>query len=95
MGNRKVLEKYDCEYLREAAIRVTRITTGREPHVKKPIYGERALDLSFDFGGIAGGIESEMDAGDDLDLANFFNEVAPIRISTLSSLRMIVDRYLL
>ena len=54
MGNRKILEKYDCEYLREAAIQVTKITTGREPHVKKPIYGERALDLSFDFGGIAG-----------------------------------------
>ena len=33
-----------------------------------------------------------MDAGDDLDLANFFNEVAPMRISTLSSERMIVER---
>ena len=87
MGNTKVLKKYDCTYLREAAIEVTKICTGSKPHIKKPIYGERALDLSFDFTGIAGGL-----GGNDFDVADFFNEDTPIRISTLSSERMIVER---
>ena len=45
MGNTKVLKKYDCTYLRDAAIEVTKICTGNEPHIKKPIYGERALEI--------------------------------------------------
>ena len=57
-----------------------------------PIYGERALDLSFDFAGISGGIDGEMNKGHDINLAEFFNEDAPLRISTLSSERMIVER---
>jgi len=91
-GNKKVRERYDCQYLRNAAIEVSKITTGRPPHEKKPVYGERALDISFDFGGIAGGRPSSMDAGDDFDIADFFEEEAPIRISTLSSEGMIVER---
>ena len=63
MGNTKILERYECDYLRDAAIAVTKITTGREPAPMKPIYGERALDVSFDFGGIAGGQRWSMDAG--------------------------------
>ena len=58
-GNEHVRERYDCQYLRNAAIEVTKITTGKEPHPKKPIYGERALDISFDFSGIAGGRPSK------------------------------------
>ena len=92
MGNTKVLKKYDCTYLRDAAIEVTKICTGSEPHIKKPIYGERALDLSFDFTGIAGGLGGELVVDNDLNLADFFNEDTPIRISTLSSERMIVER---
>ena len=63
MGNTKVLDRYECDYLRDAAIAVTKITTGREPAPLKPIYGERALDVAFDFGGIAGGQRWSMDAG--------------------------------
>jgi len=95
MGNTKILERYECDYLRDAAIAVTKITTGREPAPMKPIYGERALDVSFDFGGIAGGQRWSMDAGDDMTeeaLAAFFQADAPMRISTLSSERMIVQR---
>ena len=33
-----------------------------------------------------------MDAGDDFDIAEFFEEEAPIRISTLSSEKMIAER---
>jgi isopropylmalate/homocitrate/citramalate synthase len=48
LGNKKVLKKYNCTYLRKAAINVTRITTGIDPHIKQPIYGGRALDFVFD-----------------------------------------------
>ncbi|XP_064402397.1 uncharacterized protein LOC135348149 [Halichondria panicea] len=57
MGNKKVLERYNCTYLRKAAISVTNSTNGSDPHPKQVVYGERALDMSFDFGGIAGGRE--------------------------------------
>ena len=90
MGNVNVLEKYNCTALRESAQRVAEITTGQKPHHKKPVYGERALDLTFDFSGIAGGQLESLTF--DFDMANFFGEQAPIRISTLSSEKMIVDR---
>ena len=77
LGNKKVLKKYNCEYLRECAIKVTRITTGTEPHIKQPIYGERALDFVF-------GLDP-----DEFDLASFFNEEPVIRITTMASSEMI------
>ena len=88
MGNKHVLENYNCTYLRTAAINVTEITTGSPPHPKQVIYGERSLDMSFDFGGIAGG---HVDAGD-FDMAAFFGVKPPKRISTLASTSMIRDR---
>ncbi|KAL9952350.1 hypothetical protein ACROYT_G039593 [Oculina patagonica] len=88
MGNTKVQERYNCTLLRDAASNVTKITTGLPPHPKQVIYGKRALDLAFDFGSIAGGTVGETD----FDLAEFFGEEAPVRISTLSSERMIRER---
>ena len=85
MGNTKVLKRYNCTYLRDAAIAVTRITTGLPPQPRQCMYGERALDTVFDFGGIAGGRTKR----NSFDLANFFGEVHPIRISTLSSTDML------
>ncbi|XP_078350918.1 uncharacterized protein LOC144635713 isoform X1 [Oculina patagonica] len=88
MGNTKVQKSYNCTQLRNAASNVTKITTGLPPHPKQVIYGERALDLAFDFGSIAGGTVGESD----FDLAEFFGEQAPIRISTLYSGDMICGR---
>lgn len=88
MGNEKVLKQYNCNKLRDAASNVTKITTGLPPHPKQVIYGDRALDLAFDFGGIAGGTVGETD----FDLAEFFGEEAPVRISTLASEDMILER---
>ena len=88
MGNKRVLENYNCAYLRTAAINVTEITTGSLPHPKQVVYGERSLDLSFDLGGIAGG---RVDQGD-FDMATFFGVQPPKRISTLASINMIRDR---
>ena len=90
MGNTKVQERYNCTRLRDAALNVTEITTGMPPHPKQVIVGERALDLAFDFGSIAGGTVGETD----FDLAEFFGKEAPVRISTSSSDRMILKRLL-
>ena len=40
LGNAKILEKYNCVQLRNAAKEVTRITTGKPPHPKQVLYGE-------------------------------------------------------
>ena len=88
MGNKKVLKKYNCVYLRTAAINITKITTGREPHPNQIVYGERAFDLSFDLGGIGGGRLAD----GEFDMAAFFGEERPIRITTVSSPAMIQQR---
>ena len=90
LGNTKVAAKYNLTQFRDAAIYVTKVTTGGLPHHKKPIYGERALDIAFGFGGIGGG--TFRGSMQDFDLAEFFGQEAPIRISTLSDPQMIVDR---
>ena len=85
MGNKKVLKRYKCTYLREAAKNITNFTTGTDPHPKQIVYGDRAMDMVFDLEGIAGG-------KDDFNLGEFFNIPCPVRISTLSSAEMIVKR---
>ena len=78
LGNKKVLKKYNCQYLRKAAINVTKITTGVSPHEKQPIYGTRALDFVYDVN------------PEDFDLAEFFGEEAPVRITTMATPEMIL-----
>ena len=83
LGNTKVLEKYDCINLRSAAINVTKITTGKKPHPKQVLYGERALDMIFDFP--FGVVRA-------FDMATFFGVKPVNRMSTLASKEMIKDR---
>ncbi|XP_038049048.1 uncharacterized protein LOC119722788 isoform X1 [Patiria miniata] len=80
LGNKKVLEKYNCTYLRKAAINVTKITTGSAPHRKQPVFGPRATDFVFDL------------KPEEFDLASFFGEKAPVRITTMASKEMIQQR---
>ena len=87
MGNKTVLENYNCAYLRTAARNITIFTTGKDVHPKQVVYGERALDVAFSFGGIAGGVVAQ----DEFDMANFFGEKRLIRVGTLTSLPMIVQ----
>ena len=56
LGNKKVLQKYNCTNVRNAAKKITQITTGRDPHPKQVIYGEQALDLVFGALGIWGSL---------------------------------------
>ena len=80
LGNKKVLKKYNCTYLRKAAIAITTITTTKLPHPKQVVYGERAVDLVFGFLGVG-----------DFDLAEFFGVETPNRISSLATEDMIMD----
>ena len=52
LGNKKVLETYSCKEVRKAAIAVTKFTTGKPPHPRQVVYGERALDLAFGSRGV-------------------------------------------
>ena len=81
LGNKKVLETYNCKEVRKAAIAVTKLTTGKPPHPKQVVYGERALDLVFGFLGVG-----------DFNLGDFFGEKTINRITTLATHEMIRDR---
>ena len=87
LGNKKVLKKYNCTYLRTAAIEVTKITTGLAPHPRQCVYGGRALDYVFEVDRIDGGLPENRF----LDLAYFFEEERPIRVSTLSTHDMMLQ----
>jgi len=80
LGNKKVLERYNCKYLRTAAIHVTKITTGREPHSRQIVFGPRALDAVFTIDGLG------------FNLAEFFEERAPMRMSTMANAEMIQEK---
>ena len=87
LGNKKVLEKYNCTYLRTAAIEVTKITTGVAPHLRQCLYGARALDYVFD----VGAVEGDLPQNRFFDIAYFFGVDQPIRISTLSTHDMMLQ----
>ena len=89
MGNKKVMEKYNCVYMRQAAINVTKITTGLPPPPRQPIYGERALDTVFDMQSSKGCGPGE---DEEFSLAEFYGVKAPIRITSVASYQMIVDK---
>ena len=79
-GNTKILKRYDCAQMRQAAREVTRITTGKYPHPRQVLYGDRALDMVFGF---------PVQVVRSFDLATFFGVTPVNRISTLASPEMI------
>ena len=80
LGNKKVLETYNCKEFRKAAIRVTEVTTGKLPHPKQVVYGARAVDLVFGVLGVG-----------DFNLGDFFGETTVNRITTIATPEMIHD----
>ncbi|XP_071957012.1 uncharacterized protein [Antedon mediterranea] len=84
LGNTKVLKQYNCEYLRKAAINVTKAVTGKKPNPKQPIYGERATDLVFGF------IFSDPTAQGGFNMAKFFGIEQEVRISNMANADMIL-----
>jgi Ca2+-binding EF-hand superfamily protein len=86
LGNEHVLKQYNCVELRRAAQEVTRITTANEPHPKQPVYGERALDIVFD------GMMGSNPDDEGFCMATFFGQKPLMRMTTLASPRMVVER---
>ncbi|KAK3729206.1 hypothetical protein QZH41_002773 [Actinostola sp. cb2023] len=85
LGNKRVLKQYNCTNLREAAYSVTMITTGKPPHPKQVIYGERALDMVF-------GMPNLEPDKKDFSMTEFFGQEPVMRMSTMASPGMIVTR---
>ena len=79
-GNSKIIDKYNCTYLREAAINVTKITTKSLPHAKQIVYGERATDLVIGVLGIG------------FDIGKYFGIKYESRITTIATPEMIINR---
>lgn len=84
LGNKKVLKKFNCTALREAAQEVCRVTTGYEANPLQVVYGERALDMVF-------GMPTKPGINE-FDMAKFFGEKPLMRMTTLASPEMIVTR---
>jgi len=84
LGNTKVQETYNCQYLRKAARSCTKITTGAKALPKQPIYGDRALDLVFGF------LFSDPTQQGGFDLAEFFGMKKEVRISNMANADMIL-----
>lgn len=83
LGNKKVLKTYNCKEFRRAAVKVTSVTTGKAPHPRQVVYGERAVDIVFG--------ESGMGGGEGFNMAEFFEEQKVRRISTLATEEMVKD----
>ena len=85
LGNKKVLDQYNCTTLREVPQEITRITTGVEPYDRQVVYGERALDMVF-------GMPNFTPSKKEFDMATFFGEKHIMRMTTLASPKMVADR---
>jgi hypothetical protein len=93
LGNKDVLERYNCQNFAHAARTIEFETTCKPCAPRQTIYGPRAIEAVFDFGAIAGGGLTNMDMDGDgdidevdrFDLSRFFGfDKAPARISALS-----------
>ena len=82
LGNQYVQRKFNFPKLRQAAIKITEVSTNLPPHASQEIYGARALDLVFDAGG----------STDAFNPAALFNEQPPIRVSTFTTSEMFIVR---
>jgi len=85
LGNSKVLEKYNCKALRDAAIKLTEIVTGDVPPPKTVVVGERAMDRVFGFP------QFDPEVMEGFSLQEFFGEEPTIRITTMASNKMIKE----
>ncbi|XP_071955096.1 uncharacterized protein [Antedon mediterranea] len=84
LGNKTVMEQYNCPYVRQAAINVTKAVTGMKPNPKQPIYGDRATDLVYGF------IFSDPTANGGFDMAEFLGVEREVRITTMANEEMIL-----
>jgi len=77
LGNKKVLKKFNCKMLRDAAINVTKITTGVPPLGRQVVYGSRAIEFVVNLN------------DEEFDMAGFYGEKRVVRMSTLATAEMV------
>ena len=90
LGNTAVQKQYNCKYLRDAAIRVTEITTGAPPDAKQPIYGDRALDMLF--GSLVAAMDDDPTVCNGFEMAEFLGLKRTIRVTPMASGDMIITK---
>lgn len=99
LGNEHVGRKFKTRNLAKAAVEVTWQTTGRKPDSRQVVYGPRAVEVVFDFRIGGGAVAFDTDGDGDVDevdkfsLAKLFGlPKPPVRITTLASNRLILER---
>ena len=88
LGNTAVQKQFNCKYLRDAAIKVTEIVTGKAPNPCTPLYGVRALDMLF--GGTFSARKVDPTVCEGFDMAEFLGVKRVVRITPMASGEMIV-----
>lgn len=102
LGNKYVTRRWNMKCIAEAARAVTRLTTGKRIHDRQLVYGPRAIEAVFSFGGLAGGVKDmsfDRDGDGDIDEIDHFSladmlgiEDPPVRLHILSSPQQFADR---
>jgi len=96
LGNTDIVTRYQTQELADSARAITRAVTNRPAPERQIVYGPRAIEAVFGFGGIAGGTDANLDLDGDgvtdhFSLAKFLGiPEPPIRVSTLASADMVV-----
>lgn len=97
LANKDVVERYNTRVLAEAARKVTERVSNKPVAERQIVYGPRAIEAVFGFGGIAGGAnELDFDGDGKIDhfsLAEFLGvDDPPVRITTLASPELVLKR---
>lgn len=82
-GNAWVSKDFNMQEMRKAAIEVTRIITGADPHPQTEVYGARAMDKLWAADGMG---------TSDFSLAALFKEPEIVRMSTFTTPEMVQAR---
>ena len=90
MGNANARKRFDLAKMRAAAIEMTVICTGSEPHPSTELYGARALDIFFPGGGMGG------DGDESFNILELMRVPVKTRVSSLANPAMLtaaLDEY--
>eukprot|EP00804_Cyclotella_cryptica_P020817 CCRYP_019252-RA/>CCRYP_019252-RA protein AED:0.37 eAED:0.37 QI:13/1/0.75/1/1/0.5/4/0/92 len=60
LGNPNISKKYNLRAIYNAAIEVTKLTTGCLPHPRTEVYGAQAMDVVFAEGGMGAGAKIDL-----------------------------------
>lgn len=85
MSNAHARRQFDLAKMRAAAIEMTVICTGCEPHPSTELYGARALDIFFPGGGMGG------DGDGDFNISELMRVPTKTRVSSLANPAMLSD----